>query len=307
MSLRSTNVFLLTVLTTVHCIPPSYWDRLMRVSPSDTDIVSAPTMPPYGDRFNLTCEFPTGGWTEAAVQIRFCNTPNCRSLLLVNSKQVTGEFQNKSHEQLQELQWKLETEGPVQKLTVSFLVTSNVSGIYQCAIVNKMDMDVLKTMVVIAEVELRRRPHVYCDLQFGEQSQTQYLWTPDPEKVRLVNCGEVGGLVKNTWHKHLHYAVGNSGMQPPCDLERDMSLCHSYVFQSMRDNNCTRAAEQERALILRGEPLEKDEWSWICVSGLPTLCLLGILTSCVKFRQRRNRRWRRKREDEESRKSKKTN
>ncbi|AEV80563.1 membrane protein UL14 [Cercopithecine betaherpesvirus 5] len=297
---------LLLIPLTVHCIPPSYWERLMDLSQDDGD-VSAPLMPPYGDRFDLTCEFPTGGWQEAALQIRFCHHPGCRSLLMVNPRDVTGQFQNKNHEYLPELQWKMETEGPVQRLTVSFVVTSSVSGVYQCTVANGLTMEVLKTMVIISEVELRRRPHVYCDIRFGHRSQMRYLWTPDPEKVRLVNCGEVRGNVKNTWHKHLHYAVGESGLQPSCSMDRDMSLCHRYVFESMRDNNCTRAAEQERALIPRGEPLEKDHWSWMCLSGLPTLCILGILTSCLRLRRRRNRRWRRKREDEEARMLKKSN
>ncbi|QQL11251.1 Rh33 [macacine betaherpesvirus 3] len=290
-------VLLITILT-IDCVPPAYWDQFLHPS-MDNGEVSAPLMPPYGDRFNLTCDFPTGDWSEAALQIRFCYHPSCRSFLMVTPKDINGEFKNKSDNHLPELQWKLETVGPVQRLTVSFLVVSSVSGIYRCTILTGINIEVLKTVIIIADVELRRRPDTYCDIRFSHLSQLQYLWTPNPDKVRLLNCGEVRER-NSLWQKHVHYAVGMSGLEPSCTVNRDMVLCHRYVAESLRDNNCTRAAEEKRTMILRGKPLEED-WFWMCMAGMFTICIVGTLTLCLRLRYKRHLDWSHDLESEETR------
>ncbi|AHV83974.1 membrane protein UL14 [Human betaherpesvirus 5] len=211
----------------------------------------SPQLLPYGDRLEVACIFPAHDWPEVSIRVHLCYWPEIVRSLVVDAR--SGQvLHNDASCYIAGGRWRFEDGGAAQRLSLSFRLITETAGTYTCVLGNETHSLATETTALVADVHDLRHSDRSCDLAFGSRSQTRYLWTPDPSRLRSINCGWEGER-----HRVVHYIPGTSGLLPSCE-EDERELCVPFISQSIADNNCSRRHRVDGAR--RRYHLRRDYW-----------------------------------------------
>ncbi|AAM00664.1 membrane protein UL14 [Panine betaherpesvirus 2] len=239
--------------------------------------LSSPKMLPYGDRLDVSCIFPSHAWPEVSIHVRLCYWPEIVRSLVVDAH--SGQLlHNDVTCQISSGRWSFEDGGAAQTLTLSFRLITQTAGTYHCVLGNETHGVVTESTALVADVHELQKTDRSCDLAFGSRTQTKYLWTPDPSKLRSRDCGWEGER-----HRLVHYIPGSSGEEPSCE-ENEHQLCVPFIWKSLADNNCSRQDREDEeeddedpsSTAAKRQPsssqLSRDYW--------PSDPRIGVLAAC---------------------------
>ncbi|AEV80487.1 membrane glycoprotein UL141 [Cercopithecine betaherpesvirus 5] len=243
----------------------------------------APLIMPLGSRITVPCTFLPHSWPMISIRARFCQSEYAGYELVVNVTNGTLDTDGLTS-LLHNASWKFVDMTLGHSVSLSFNITDNTTGMFDCLLRNETHGYMTTRFTVITQIETLHRPgEIECVPKLGLRPDGDKIWTTEYNEWQRHNCGTFYGFDR------LYYylaATNKSNTKPPCP-PNEPDRCWPVVQRYTLDGDCYRIQAPRRRKLRPysnqhegGHGLRLMDVPWLTL-GLTVMLIGGVCLGMV--------------------------